>query len=53
MPQNLDSKISQFIKDEKCFNYKGKGHIMLNCLKKTKVSTNINISDIDNIENID
>ncbi len=41
------------MKKGKCFNSKGKGHTMLNCLKKTKLSIITDVSDIDNIKNID
>ena len=53
IPQNLNAKILRLIKKGKSFNYKGKGHIMLNCLEKARISINIDASDIDNIENID
>lgn len=46
-------KILQFIKIEKCFKYKEKEHIIYNCLEKTKVSTILVISNIDNIKIID
>ncbi len=52
-PRNLDAEISQLMKEGKYFNCKGKGHIMLNCPEQTKVSAIIDISNIDNIKNID
>lgn len=48
-----DTEISQLMKEGKCFNYKGKGHIILNYLKKTKVSVIIDALDTNNIKNID
>ena len=51
-PRNLDAEISQLIKEGRCFNYKERGHTMLNCPEKAKVSTITDISNIDNIENI-
>ncbi len=53
MPRNSDAEISQLIKEGKCFNYKGRRHITLNCPEKAKVSAITNASDIDNIKNID
>lgn len=38
---------------ERYFNYKKKEYIILNCLEKIKVSTIIDTSDINDIENID
>ena len=52
-PRNSDAEISQLMQEEKCFNYKGRGHTMLNCLEKAKVSAITDASDINNIENID
>ena len=52
-PRNSDVEISELMKKERCFNCKGRGHTMLNCLKQAKVSAITDISDIDNIENID
>lgn len=51
--QNFDTEISRLMKKERCFNCKKKGHTMLNCLEKAKVSAITNVSRIDNIENID
>ncbi len=53
MPRNLDTEISQLMKEGRCFNYKKKGHTMLNCLEKVKVSIITDASNIDNIDNID
>ena len=52
-PRNSDAEISQLMKEGRCFNCKGKGHTMLNCPEKAKVSAITNASDIDDIENID
>lgn len=52
MSLNLEAEISRLIKERRCFNYKKKGHIILNCLEKAKVSAIIGASDVDNIENI-
>ena len=41
------------MKEEKCFNYKEKWHIMLNCPEKAKIFTITEISAIDDIKNID
>lgn len=51
--QKADIKISQFMKDGRCFKCKDKGHIMLHCPEKPKVSAIIDVSDIDNIVKID
>lgn len=40
------------MKKRSYFNYKIKEYIMLNCPKKDKVFVIIDISNIDNIENI-
>lgn len=39
--------------EESCVNCKAKGYTMLNYLKKTKISTITDASDVDNIENMD
>ena len=41
------------MKEKKCFNYKGKGHIILNYPKKAKIFAITDASNIDYIENID
>ena len=41
------------MKEGTCFNCKEKGHTMLNCPEKAKISAITNASDVDNIENID
>lgn len=41
------------MKEEKCFNYKKKRYSIYNCLEKAKISVIANISDINNIKNID
>ncbi len=51
-PRNLDVEISQLMKKGKCFNCKKRGHTMLNCPERAKVSIITNASDIDDIENI-
>ena len=51
--RNSDAEISQLMKEGKCFNCKGRGYTMLNCLEKAKVSTITDVSDIVNIKNID
>ncbi len=53
MPRNSDAEISPLIKEGRCFNYKGRGHIILNYPENAKVSAITDASDIDNIENID
>ena len=50
--RNLDTKTSWLIKEERCFNYKRRGHTMLNCPKKAKISTITEASHINDIENI-
>ena len=52
-PRNSDVETSQLIKEGRCFNCKGRGHTMLNCSEKAKVSAITDASNIDNIENID
>ncbi len=52
-PRNSDTEISQLMKERRCFNCKGRGHTMLNCLEKAKVSAITDASNIDDIENID
>ncbi len=51
-PRNSDAKISQLMKEGRCFNYKGRGHTMLNCPENAKVSAITDALNIDNIENI-
>ena len=51
-PGNLDAKISQLMKEERCFYCKGKVHTMLSCPEKAKVSAITDALDIDNIKNI-
>ena len=51
-PRNSDAEMSQLMKERRCFNYKGRGHTMLNCLEKAKVSAIMNALDIDDIKNI-
>lgn len=41
------------MKEQRYFKCKGKRYIMLNCQEKAKIFAIINISDNDNIENID
>ncbi len=52
-PRNSDAEISLLMKEGRCFNYKERGHTMLNCPEKAKVSAITDASDIDDIENID
>ena len=51
--RNSDAKISQLMKEGRYFNCKRRGHMMLNCPEKAKVSAITDASDIDNIDNID
>ena len=51
--RNLDAETLWLMKEGRCFNYKGKGHIILNCPENAKISAIINISDVNDIENID
>ena len=51
--RNLDAEISQLMQESRCFNYKERGHTMLNYPKKANVSAITDASDIDNIESID
>ena len=53
MLRNSDAEILQLMKEDRCFNCKGKRHTMLNCPKKTKFSVITDALDIYNIENID
>lgn len=52
MLRNLDAELSQFIKEERYFNYKRREYTMLNCLKKTMISVITNVSNINNIKHI-
>ena len=52
IPQTFDAELLWLMKKGRCFNCKGRGHTMLNCLKKAKVSTILDTLDIDNIEDI-
>ena len=52
-PRNSDAEISRLMKEGRCFNCKGRGHTMLDCPEKAKVSAITDASDIDDIENID
>ena len=52
-PRNSDAKISRLIKERRCFNYRKRGHMRLNCPKKTKISAIIDATHINDIENID
>ena len=51
-PCNSDAERSRLIKEGRCFNCKGRGHTILNCLEKAKVSAITDASDIDDIENV-
>ena len=51
--QNLDTEISRLMKKERCFNYKQREHTMLYYPEKAKISGIIDVSNVDNIENID
>ncbi len=53
MLRNSDVEVSQPMKEERCFNCKGRRHTILNCPEKAKVSAIIDASDIDDIEDID
>lgn len=53
IPQNLDAKISKLMKKRKCFNCKRRWYTILNCLEKAKIFAIINISDMNDIVNID
>ncbi len=52
-PRNLDAEISQLMQKGRCFNCKERGYTMLNCPERAKVSAITDISDIDDIKNID
>ena len=52
-PRNSDGETSRLMKEGRCFNCKGRGHTMLNCPEKAKISAITDASDIDDIENID
>lgn len=41
------------MKEEKCFNYKRKGYVILNCLEKVNLSIVLGTLDIGDIKNID
>lgn len=49
----MDIEILRLIKEGKCFNYKKKEYIMINYLEKAKIFAITDISNVDNIENID
>ena len=52
-PQNSDAEISRLMKEGRCFNCKGRGHTILNCPEKAKISAITDASHVDDIENID
>ena len=51
-PCNSDAERLWLMNKGKCFNCKERGHTMLNCLEKAKVSAITNALDIDDIENV-